>query len=82
MSVELFHQAGICSCGQTLFREQVERVRSQVEGRYPGTEVDVVYLPVGIKRAWDLGVSTADSAVVNDILVLEGGYTAHQLQAV
>lgn len=77
--VELFHQAGICSCGQGFFRDQVKRIKTEVEARYPGIEVDVLYMPVGIKRAWDLGVTMADSAVVNDQLVLEGGYTAEKL---
>jgi hypothetical protein len=81
VSVELFHQAGICSCGQGFFRDQVERIKTEVEARYSGVEVDVVYMPVGIKRAWDLGVTMSDSAVVNERLVLEGGYSADKLRA-
>lgn len=81
VTVELFHQAGICSCGQGFFRDQVERIKAEVQEKYTGIEVDVTYMPVGIKRAWDLGVTMADSVVVNEELVLEGGYTTQELQA-
>jgi hypothetical protein len=79
--VELFTQSGVCSCGQKLFRAQVERIKEEIEAEFQGVELDIIYLPVGIKRAWDLGVTMANSAVINEKLVLEGGYTADQLKA-
>lgn len=78
--VEVFLPSGVCSCSSKLFREQMNQAKIDIEDEYKDVSVDIDYYPVHAKRAWDLGVTKADSIVINGKIVLEGYYTASNVK--
>lgn len=64
-----------CFCSHESMRRQFERIAKQIEEKY-NVEVGISYLPVIAKRARELGVSKANTVVIEGKIALEGNYSA------
>jgi len=73
ISVEVFVAPG-CACTHESMRRQFDRIAKEIEEKYK-IKINLSYIPVVARRARELGVSKANTVVVNDRIVLEGSYS-------
>ena len=77
ISVEVFVAPG-CACTHETMRRQFERIKALVEEKHD-VKVDMSYLPVASRRARELGVSRANTVVIEGRIALEGNYSAAEV---
>ena len=76
--VEIFLPPGTCHCSTKVLRAQMESIAREVEKR--GVRVRVYYYPVNAPRAFEIGVSRANSVAVNGRVVLQGYFLASDVK--
>lgn len=80
VEVEIFLQSGACHCSTETFRRQMEEISKRIKDKH-GVEVGVSYWPVHARRARELDVWKANTVTINGKAVLEGQYSAQDIES-
>ena len=77
--VEIFLPPGTCHCSTKAMRANMDRIAKDIEEKF-GVRVEVYYYPVNAPRAFEIGVSKANSVAVNGKVVLQGYFLAKDVR--
>ncbi len=76
--IEVFVQPNLCSCSYEPLRKCLDEIKEYLKKKY-NIDVEWYILPVNSSRAYELGVITANTIVLNDKIILEGFRTYDQV---